>query len=197
MCWNAEVSLQSFLIGFTATLIAYQKGLSLPTILFCLTIVFMQLIEYVVWTWYENKEVNVAASMAAFTLLWLQPIASMMTLDTNLFLQAYLGITLLSFLFSRKDTAKYRMTRGENGHLVWHWLQKDWQTLISLVVYFFFLFTPLLLTGNLLLLTISLGTLGLSLYSFYKDNTWGSMWCWIVNYIVVGISGYQMLVAKP
>lgn len=198
MCWNAEVSLQSFLIGFTATLIASQNGLSFPITLFCLTIVFMQLIEYVVWTWYDNKNVNHIASIAAATLLWLQPIASILTLNSQFFnpaLQAYLGLSLVSLLFVSKE--QYRMTRGENGHLVWHWLQNDSQTTLSLIIYFIFLLTPLFLSGNILLLGISLLTLIFSLYSFYKDNTWGSMWCWLVNYIVVGISGYQILIAKP
>ena len=51
--------------------------------------------------------------------------------------------------------------------------------------FFFFLFVPILFTKNLDLLAIALTTLGLSVYSYWRDNTWGSMWCWIVNAIVL------------
>jgi hypothetical protein len=201
MCWNAEVSLQSFLIGFTAIFIANQKGLSLPITIFCLTIVFMQLIEYFVWTYYDNPTVNFTASLAAAGLLWLQPIASMLTLESNQmipFIQAYVGLSFLAFLLPRKIPyeERYTMKRAENGHLQWNWLQKDVQTTISLVLYFIFLLTPLLLRKQYTLLSITLMTLAISLFTFYKDNTWGSMWCWIINYLVIGICGYQVLLSK-
>lgn len=202
MCWNAEVSLQSFLIGITAVFFANQNGLPFPTTLFCLTIVFMQLIEYFVWSYYDNPTVNFVASFSAAFLLFLQPVASLLTLSskyTTYALLVYVGLALAAFVVMDMSRLreKYKMRRAENGHLAWNWIQNDLQTTLSLVVYFLFLFTPLLLRGQYTLLGISLTTLFVSLYSFYKENTWGSMWCWIVNYIVVGICGYQILVAKP
>ena len=58
MCWNAEVSLKTFLVGIIGIGVAAFLGMSLPIVLFCLTIVFMQLIEYVVWTYYDDETVN-------------------------------------------------------------------------------------------------------------------------------------------
>jgi hypothetical protein len=199
MCWNAEVSLQSFLIGFTATIVAYQNGLSFPMTLFCLTIVCMQLIEYVVWSNITNKDVVFRASLAAAFLLFLQPIASLTTLPMSQavpFLLLYVGLAFTGLLLKRDEPLKdqYNMYRGENGHLVWNWLQRDWKTVLSLVVYFIFLLFPLLIQKHYELLFLATSTLGLSLYSFYRSNTWGSMWCWIVNYIVVGISIKTFLV---
>ncbi len=201
MCWSAEVSLQSFLIGSTAIFVGYQNGLSLPTTIFCVTIVCMQLIEFFVWTYLSNPTVNFVASLAAVGLLWLQPIASILTFETKhvlTALQAYLGLSLLGFLWPQDKPFNqvYRMTEGENGHLVWHWLQKDSRTLLSLLVYFVFLLGPLVLRKEWLLLGLATSTLGVSLYSFYKDNTWGSMWCWIVNYIVVAVSLHQVFIGK-
>lgn len=199
MCWNAEVSLQSFLIGGLAIFVAYQNGLSFPVTLFCLTIICMQLVEYVVWTYYDEPTVNFQASVVAAFLLWLQPIASILTLSSPAVAVAvYSGLSLFLQWFDTKPLREtYKMFRGDNGHLVWNWLQPDLQTTLSLTVYFFFLFFPLLLTKQYTLLTVALGTLGLSLTSFYKDNTWGSMWCWIVNYLVVFVCGRQILIAKP
>ena len=197
MCWSAEVSLQSFLIGGLSVIFAYQKGLSLPITFFCSTIVGMQLVEYFVWSYYDNPTVNFQASLAAALLLFVQPVASILTLPSKwipLFLGTYMLIgSVLVLTDKRSLREKYSMTQGENGHLVWNWLEKDRKTAISLVVYFLFLFVPLFLTNQLTLLLISLTTLGFSLFSFYKDNTWGSMWCWIVNYLVVGISFKQIL----
>jgi len=161
----------------------------------------MQLIEYFVWTYYDNPTVNFTASLAAAGLLWLQPIASMLTLETNQmipFIQAYVGLSFLAFLLPTKIPyeERYRMKRAENGHLQWNWLQKDVQTTISLVLYFIFLLAPLLLRKQYTLLSITLITLAISLFTFYKDNTWGSMWCWIINYLVIGICGYQVLLSK-
>jgi hypothetical protein len=198
MCWNAEVSFQSFLIGIGAIGLAYQKGLSFPTTLFSLTIVLMQLIEGVVWSYYDNKTVNFIASFLASLLLWLQPVASILTLQSKLaqdFLYLYLGLSLAGTLFSLNTanmSETYSMKRGANGHLVWNWLKKDTKTAISLFVYFLFLFGPLAISKEWTVLLLSLTTLAFSLYSYWNENTWGSMWCWIVNYIVVGICGYQI-----
>ena len=201
MCWSAEVSLQSFGIGMLAIIVGYSKGLSLPTTLFCLTIVFMQLIEYFVWSNYNNVDINYIASISAFFLLWLQPIASMLTLPSGLmipFMILYTGISMtFAFVNGYPDRKNYRMFQGEDGHLVWNWIQKDKKTYASLLVYFFFLFYPLFISKQYILLGVAGTTLLLSLSNFWNSNTWGSMWCWIVNYIVVGVSVNQVLVAKP
>ncbi len=197
MCWSAEVSLQSFGIGIVAVVLAVYKGLSIPSALFCLTIVFMQLVEYFVWSNYDNPIINYRASLAAIALLWLQPVASILTLPTAqipLFLGAYIVLAILGiFLGFTTPKEHIRMYRGSNGHLVWDWIQDDYKTYIPLVFYFLFLFTPLFLSQEFLLLSISLVTLLISLVSYYQYNTWGSMWCWIVNYLVVGVSIKQVL----
>jgi hypothetical protein len=182
MCWNAEVSLQSFLLGLAAIGIGVQRGIPLPVLFFSLTIVLMQLIEYIVWSY---PELNKEASIAAIGLLWLQPVASILTISTpEPLLLSYAGISVLGALVgSEKD---YSMTKAPNGHLSWNWLTKEPSTYAALAVYFLFLLIPLVLSRNLVLLSLALGTLGVSVYTYWKDNTWGSMWCWIVNILVVG-----------
>jgi hypothetical protein len=187
MCWNAEVSFQSFLVGILAIGLGAYRNAPIPVLLFSLSIVLMQFIEYIVWSNYDNKDINRQASFAAAGLLWLQPIASILTLPASstrtTALGAYTGLSLLSTLIGGdKD---YSMTRAPNGHLAWNWLEKDWKTAISLGVYFVFLLAPLLMSKKFVLLGLALGTLLISLFTYWKDNTWGSMWCWIVNIIAV------------
>ena len=184
MCWNAEVSLQSFWVGLASIGIGALRGVSFPVLLFALTIVLMQLIEYVVWSDYDNKDVNRQASLAAAALLWTQPIASILTTQSpGPLLFAYFALTLLGSLLSPER--EYSMTRAPNGHLAWNWLTRDAFSVISLAIYFVFLLVPLVLTKSFTLLALALTTLGVSLYTFWNDNTWGSMWCWMVNGIVV------------
>lgn len=201
MCWNAEVSLQSFLIGAVAIAVAYSKGLSLASTLFATTITCMQLVEYFVWTYYGNKTVNFLASLAAAFLLWLQPIASMLTMPGDTAktpIAVYSALTLISLAFEQKPAReKYKMVRADNGHLSWGFINKNRETYIQLIVYFLFLLVPLVLNKEFLLLGLVLITLGVSLHQFYTSNTWGSMWCWVVNYIVVGLCARQVLIAKP
>lgn len=191
MCWNAEVSLKSFFIGIVGIGLGAFLGMSLPVVLFSLTIVFMQLVEYIVWTYYDNEEVNYKASLAAAALLWLQPIASMLLIPSSSLKITMLSIyTTLSLAYSLVmpniiDKTYYSIKRAKNGHLSWKFLSKESRTYLALGVYFFFLFLPILFTKNLDLLAITITTLGLSLYSYWRDNTWGSMWCWIVNGIVL------------
>lgn len=187
MCWNAEVSLQSFVVGILAIGLGAYRNTPIPVLLFCLSIVLMQFIEYIVWSNYDNKEINRGASIAAAGLLWVQPIASILTLPPSMTrtvaLGAYTGLSLLGALLGADRD--YSMTRAPNGHLAWNWLEKDWKTAMSLMVYFVFLLAPLLISQKFVLLGLALGTLAVSLFTYWRDNTWGSMWCWIVNVIAI------------
>jgi len=197
MCWNASVSLQTFLIGLLGILFAGNL-LSLPMTLFLASIVGMQFIEYLMWTFGENNTANYYISLAAAFLLWLQPIASIQSLTSKSTAATltilYTVITVLykgiyNIIDKTPLQQTYRMYKGPNGHLVWNWLQFDVQTAIGLLLYFTFLLAPMVLSKNWPLLSVIAVTLGISLYTFYKDRTWGSMWCWIVNAIVLYVCG--------
>ena len=189
MCWNAEVSIQSFGIGLLGILLAFMTGTSMPTIIFYMTIVFMQLIEYIVWTYGSDPEINFYASLGGAGLLMLQPIASILatgSMKTTLLI-AYLVLGVITHVIDQDGRSlreRYRMESGPSDnapHLIWKWLDPvPWK---SLLVYFIFLIGPLLITKQFDLTALVFLTLGFSIYSFGKG--WGSMWCWIVNGMVV------------
>lgn len=184
MCWNAEVSLQSFLVGIAAIGIAALKNKSIAALFFSATIVFMQLVEYVVWSNYDNKLINQLASMVGYGLLLLQPIGAIMTHElSTVYITVYVGLVSLGLLLGKFPD--FSMTRAPNGHLAWNWLNPAKMNILLLITYFFFLSIPPFLKGEFWFLTVSTLTLVLSLYSYWKYNTWGSMWCWIVNGLVV------------
>ena len=144
---------------------------------FCLTIVLMQLVEYAVWSELSD---NRTLSLLASWLLWLQPVASVFLLPDsplrNALFASYVGLSALVGDAQMKDD--YSMTRAPNGHLAWNWLPTH---PARLVVYFSFLFVPALLVGQYAYALLAAVTLVVSVFTYWKDNTWGSMWCWIVN----------------
>lgn len=184
MCWNAEVSIQSFGIGIVGIFVAAMTGTSFSTILFYTTIVFMQLVEYIVWTYGNDLEINFYASLSGAGLLLLQPIASILAIAPAIYktplLISYLVLGLISQIADHRSFRdQYRIEKGE--HLIWKWLDPiPW---FSLVIYFIFLIGPLFLSKQYEFIGLVMITLGLSVYSYGKG--WGSMWCWIVNWMVV------------
>ena len=183
MCWNADVSMKSFIIGLTAIIIGAAGGISTPLLLFYSTIVCMQLVEYVVWTNINDKNVIFNASIAAIILLWLQPIFAMLTMTNYKMISiiTYCIICLLYQLYDKWDLRQLKMYPGKDGHLVWKWLEGNH----SLWIYFIFLLTPVFFMISKKMIALILLTLFASLYGYYTTNTWGSMWCCLTNGIVV------------
>jgi hypothetical protein len=203
MCWNAEVSIQSFVIGLLGIFLAAMTGTSAPTIFFYATIVFMQLVEYIVWTYGSDPDINFYASLGGAGLLMLQPIASICAVSIgsmwgherphtplplwSMMLIAYVVLGAITHVIDQDGRSlreRYKIEAGPSGdtpHLIWRWLDPiPWS---SLAVYFIFLIGPLLITKQFDLTALVFLTLGFSIYSFGKG--WGSMWCWIVNGMVV------------
>lgn len=196
MCWNAEVSLQSFLLGSIGIIIGLIYGLSYPLLFFYSTIVCMQLFEFIIWSNLDNNNVRFIISIFAASLLELQPIASILTLYPKqimynlLFL--YVILITISNIYIWKNLKEplntfFDMYPAKNGHLAWNWLKKDKYTLISIFIYIIFLFLPLIIMKRWNFIIYGLITLGVSIYLFISENTWGSIWCWLVNLSIIYI----------
>jgi len=152
----------------------------------------MQLIEYFVWTYYGNSNVNYIASICASVLLNIQPIGAILTLYKQnyklmiLLLFIYFIIQIISIpyyiLSGNYSREKYRMYKGNNGHLVWNWISKKNVDIIPLICYFFFFLYPIIISANYTIIFFNIFTLLLSLIIFYKTDTWSTMWCWYVNF---------------
>jgi hypothetical protein len=159
----------------------------------------MQLIEFVVWQYgLQDKTVNEYASQTAAWLLAIQPIAAILSQIKDTRLMMYLlGSYLIGagfyLILRRYHATPYRMERGENGHLAWKWIGKDSITLFGLLLYFMFLLGPFIWNQkiNTLSIFVIITLLG-SIYSYWKSGTWGSMWCWLIDLLVIWI-GIQML----
>jgi len=177
MCWNQSVSLNTFLLGlFAGSLALYNKVLTPLGALGMLSFISMQLVEYFAWRNLGNKEIISLLSKVGLGLILVQPMLVHATrLKTNVVPLVYIGCILLFYSFY---TTTFSMHKASNGHLSWTWLPTS-PLFISLWLMFFIL--PFLYAKDYLFFFIILMTALISLYTYYKDNTWGSMWCWFAN----------------
>lgn len=195
MCWNEHVSLNTFLFSmFVLLLILYNNTYTQYKIayfnnmwmyVFFISFISMQLVEFFIWRNINNSAYNHIFSMIAAMLLVIQPFASLMLIP-NILLRNYLLVAYL-VLFIPYFTYKFitnnmKCEISNKGHL--KWLFFDGNILLYFGWLFFVLFSffyihdyKSILFGIILLL--------ISCYNYYNDKSIGSMWCWIVNSIMI------------
>jgi hypothetical protein len=208
MCWNKEISLNTFLFSsFVLGLIIYNNRYTqykIPDLnniyvyIFFVSFILMQLIEYFIWLNINNPLYNSIFTGLATLLLIFQPIASNMLITNDIIrkrlLYSYLLfiIPLSMYKFNIKNI---NSSISGLGHLRWNTVLINnnlYSMLFGLIWLFFFLF-PLFYVKYNFGLMFGLLTLLITTYHFYNDDTVGSMWCWIVNIIMIYYAVYLLL----
>jgi hypothetical protein len=177
MCWNQSVSLNTFLFGlFAVSLGLYNKVIKPLNALGAMSFISMQLIEFFAWRNLGNKETISLLSKVALGLILSQPLlVHADRVKTNIIPLVYIvGV----ILFFTSHTTTFSMHKAANGHLAWTWLPTS-PVFIGAWLIFFLL--PFLYTKDYVFFLVTSITALISLYTYYKDNTWGSIWCWIAN----------------
>lgn len=204
MCWNADVSLNTFLFGgFVLLLIMYnntytqykiQSVRGVWTYLFYVSVVSMQLVEFFIWRNVDNTFYNRVFSTLAATLLLVQPAVSLMTLPKldlrNKLLAAYLMLFLPYFTY-KLITNKMKSQKSSKGHLVWLFFDTNMALYFAWLAFFLF---PFVYTRNFSGLAFALSLFFIAAYNYYNDLTIGSMWCWAVNAIMIYLAVYLLMV---
>ncbi len=194
MCWNKDVSLNTFLFSiFALGLIVYNNKYTqykiesinnLPVIIFILSFVFMQLIEHFIWKNINNPIKNRFYSMLAIGLLFIQPIAaSLLITDNNkkyTFLKIYFVFALVYIIHMFPIWKSINTSVSKNGHLIWNWNGSEFRTVIHILWVLFFIY-PLFISHNRKIAYVAIGIYLLSAITYYRDKTIGSMWCWLAN----------------
>ncbi len=203
MCWNASVSLNTFLFSIGVLgLIIYNNYFTHYKIkefnniwayLFLASFIFIQLIEFFIWRNINNKFYNNIFSICATLLLIIQPIISIMLLSNiklrNLLLLCYV---LLSIPYSiyKFNTQNIHTVISESGHLRWKFL--DTTPLVWIIWLFFFLFS-FIYEKKYFGLIFGLITLFISFINYKNDHTMWSMWCWSINSMMIYYAFYLLL----
>jgi|688.fasta_scaffold00787_54 hypothetical protein len=186
MCYNSTISLNTFIFGIISLLILYKYGNIVITpkyLLIILSFTLIQLLEYFAWIYINNKKIIEILSKIGLVIIGLQIILiNYFLLNDEIRLYSFIMMLILFILFAIFELPKinFDMEKGNNGHLIWHWLDLP---LIWIIIGLTFYIIPLLLyREKVAFIGVSI-ILIISIYNYYKYKTWGSMWCYFSNII--------------
>lgn len=195
MCWNSQVSLNTFLFATFAAIFGYINGFDKKLILFFYVFSLIQFIEYMLWNNLNNKVMNMFLSNIGYIVILLEPYFSINILDRsklkNILYIIYTIYIIIAVYLCYITYGDSRTIIGKNGHLEWKWLP-DTKTLIrkiAWVVWFTIFFIPLVIktlenkSKYLVILIFGLFTTVMSFYYYFSYGTFGSMWCWSANFV--------------
>ena len=181
MCWNAEVSLNTFIFAMFAMIIVLGLNkIRYYFILFALSISLMQLLEYYTWNNINDKDIIFKLSIIGFLIILFQLLIlnyGLLKSDEKIIALIIIIIYSLFIFIYNYQNDKFKMEKGENGHLIWHYVDIPLPLLI--IVLFFYIY-PAFKHGYMSLLLIMV-PLTLSFYYYYNYKTWGTMWCYFSN----------------
>ena len=73
MCWNAEISLNTFIFGCISAIIVYLLGVvNINIIIILLSFTSMQLLEYFIWQNIDNIKINEILSKIGLFIIGIQ-----------------------------------------------------------------------------------------------------------------------------
>lgn len=202
MCWNTTVSLNTFLFSmFVLLLIIYNNKFtqykikelnSIWIYLFLASFIVMQLIEFFIWRNINNKFYNQLFSTLATFLILIQPIFSI-NIITNKQLRNNLLILYLlcavPFYIYKFFTTNVNSSVSKKGHLKWNFFDLG---PILLLFWLFFLLFSLIYEKKWLGFAIGIILLCVSYVNYISDNSMGSMWCWMVNLVMLYYAFYLL-----
>jgi hypothetical protein len=188
--------MNTFLLAAFAASISLTNSTMLPLdVLFLMTYSSIQLCEYFLWKNIDNASANHFYSVVTFIVLLVQPLVSILRMHDHwntMILMLCMYAVLLFLVLLRVQNMKFQATVAKNGHLIWHWLDRQWWLVVPWIV---LLILPIYYTyGISITLVFVLVALAVSLISYGRDNTWGSMWCWfgaIASVYYIGIAFYK------
>ena len=204
MCWNAAVSLNTFLFSsFVLGLVIYNNAYTQYKIqelnntwvyIFFMLFISIQLLEFFIWRNINNPYYNHVFSSIINGVFVSFPIATGMIISDinfrNGLLIAYGIFLLYTFLFNINITEIYT-TISKYNHLQYHFMVKGYPYVHIWI--FFFLF-PFFYIGKFWSFLFGIVTLFISIYYFQLDQSIGSMWCWIANIIHIFLAIYLLVV---
>ena len=188
MCWNASVSLNTYIFGLFASLFSYYNGFgNILSVIFYQSFIIMQLLEYFIWTkTFSNK----LLSQIALFIVLCQPIFNIIKIETypkaiSYLLAAYLiFIIILYTLIIPIDTINFSTVSSKNGHLSWKWL--NWNIYI-IFIWYTFLSTRWIIDKMYMIFIVISVLLIITLILYKETNTFGSMWCWVANVLSINL----------
>lgn len=202
MCWNAEISLNTFLFSTAAlSFIIYNNAYTKYKIpffndwrlyIFSALAISMQLDEFFLWRNLKNPFYNYIGSLAGLMIIYLQPIATISLLsvpDIRNAMMAIYACFAVASIFYVGYTNKIRTDLSTNGHLSWKFMGSN----AIGITFLAFLLLPFFLEKMWLLFGFGFVTVLVSMYNYARQETVGSMWCWTTNSFFLFLLAYVLI----
>jgi hypothetical protein len=190
----------TFLFSTTAVMLAYSQSLiDLPFLLFLMSFISIQLVEFFLHISRGSSALNTLFSVAGMATIAAQPLFAMLSIKDGDFaykrqlIAAYIAVTILLIAVIRPE---FRTVVGRGGHLEWKWLRIP---AIAILVWLGFLSIRFIVYKEWVLLQFLAVTAALSYATYSSYGTWGSMWCWFANVVAIiyfGQVGYKLFTGR-
>ena len=199
MCFNQSVSIQTYLIGMFGSLLLYKQNRPLGA--FYMTVIQMQLIEFILWSCSTScSRLNALATKAGIVINHLEPLVLYALVFQVLPLPVHAVAVLYALMTVKYTTIALRkdlctkVTPESAPHLQWQWNYEDGNGLYYVM---FLLFLVLLSVYGL---PVDLGvlhafivvlTFAFSKVVYGRQKATGAMWCFFaafVPYILLALS---------
>jgi hypothetical protein len=197
MCFSADVSLGTFISGIVFSVLCFSLGTAEGKIIgvFFGIVIFMQLIEYLLWKHQECDEYNKNLTIAGMILNHLQPVILFLAVllfnknipSNNLKIMILavilyaIAIIPYSLQFNKFCTQK---GKESNNHLVWKWNNMDHAG----IVYIIFLVSMMIITflgmpaHKVIHTLVVLLSFVISAVIYGKQEVAGALWCFIAAF---------------
>jgi hypothetical protein len=197
MCYSAEVSLGTFLFVEIICIFLWvrDRRIDRAFALILSVFVFVQFLEYLIWTNQECNAVNKAVTAILPYYLLLQPVLVSIILYTmkagtgSLYLPIIASFIPILLLSTQMPMRGECIKVGDCGHLDWNLDNGDMTNISAVIVvlwYFFGLaYTAATLKGGLAPFITAFFAVSLFVSYVYYNRVWGSVWCHAVNAMAV------------
>lgn len=189
MCWNADVSLKTFIFSTIPLILClYYKLINIKQYLIFQTFVSIQLVEYFLWTNLNHKGWNRFFSVIGFIVIFLLPAFTIYG-GQNKYTKNVLALYFITYLYILFTIPiDFSTSIAPNKHLLWNWLKMPLYIIILWTLFFMYSSIYSIYLGDYtdinIVFFVAL-TYIITFYSYYTSNTFGTMWCWVANLISV------------
>lgn len=209
MCFSAEASLTTLVIGLVGSALVYSLGKPSDRILalFLGYVSLMQGIELILWNHQTCDSLHKGVSVIGAGLNGLQPIVLGLLLlaisprqtyafEIKAIMVVYLALSLVYGIQYIFGDFMCTTPRKDDPHLVWNWTvmpyyEFSWLLYIVTAVLLSILGMPTLKSG-LVLGVVYLVTMLMSIHA-YKRQDMGAMWCFFTAFIPLVYYGYRTI----
>jgi hypothetical protein len=194
MCWNSEVSLNTFIFSTFGALFALKNHYDWKIVCFTYLFSSMQFVEYMLWNNLNNVKVNEFWSKVGFAIIMLEPYFAINIINETSLRNIFFGLYTLKIVTDIPDIINntiFKTTVGKNKHLSWNWMSSNRSFYIP---WLFFFSVPFYISKHYVSFLFILISFIITYYLYNKAKTFGTMWCWIANFawIVIIIESFGL-----